>query len=100
MDGVLLVGAFVHVSWNEMATFLLQHVMAGLKSGGIVFISLKQGKGCREDDQGRRFYLWRRTDLEKIFSRLQLEVMQTTCRNSLLNTGEAWISHLLRNSKT
>ncbi|MFK5952884.1 MAG: methyltransferase domain-containing protein, partial [Desulfobacterium sp.] len=66
VDAILLTGALVHVSWQELPP-LLTTIITGLKPGGILFLSLKQGNGIREDEQGRRFYLWQDAVLKDIF---------------------------------
>jgi len=95
VDAILLTGALVHVSWQELPP-LLATIIAGLKSGGILFLSLKQGNGIREDEQGRRFYLWQDTVLKDIFHQIPLKILDVLENESLLATGEKWISHVLK----
>ncbi len=95
VDAILLTGALVHVSWEELSP-LLTNIITGLKPGGILFLSLKQGNGIREDKKGRRFYLWQDAALESIFHQICLKILNTSKTHSLLATGETWIAHVLR----
>ena len=47
-DAILLVGSLVHVNYGEMPT-VLDNVTAGLKPGGKVLLTLKQGAGVYHD---------------------------------------------------
>jgi SAM-dependent methyltransferase len=95
VDAILLTGALVHVPWQELPP-LLSTIIAGLKPGGILFLSLKQGCGIREDKEGRRFYLWQDAALEAIFQQISLKILNTSKSHSLLATGEKWLAHVVR----
>ena len=95
VDAILLTGALVHVSWQELPP-LLTTIIAGLKPGGILFLSLKQGNGIREDEQGRRFYLWQDAVLKDIFHQISLKILDISENESLLETGEKWLAHVLK----
>ena len=95
VDAILLTGALVHVPWQELPA-LLSTILPGLKPGGILFLSLKQGNGVREDKKGRRFYLWQEAALEAIFQKISLEILSASKNQSLLATGEKWLVHVLK----
>ena len=95
VDAMLLTGALVHVPRKNLGT-LLNHITTGLKFGGILFLSLKQGHGIREDTKGRCFYLWQEADLESIFHQMSFGILDSSKTSSLLQTGECWLAHVLR----
>jgi len=95
VDAILLIGALVHVSRQELPP-LLSTIIAGLKPGGVLFLSLKQGCGIREDKQGRQFYLWQDAALEEVLHELPLKIVDTSKSDSLLATGEQWLAYVLK----
>ncbi len=95
VDGIFLTGALVHVPWEALAP-LLNHIGSGVKPGGILFVSLKQGHGIREDKQGRRFYLWQEAALKEIFHGMPFKLIYTSNNSSVLETGEHWLAHALK----
>ena len=95
VDGIFLTGALVHVPWDKLPS-LLNHIGSGVKPGGILFLSLKQGHGIREDKWGRRFYLWQESDLGEIFHGMPFKSIYTSKMLSTLKTGESWLAHALR----
>jgi len=95
VDAILLTGALVHVHREDFAP-LLAYITAGLKPGGILFLSLKQGNGIREDKQGRRFCLWQEAVLKSMFHQMSFDILHTSQTSSLLKTGECWLAHVLK----
>lgn len=94
VDAILLTGALVHLPWQELPP-LLSTIIEGLKPGGILFFSLKQGCGIREDKQGRQFYLWQDAALEEMFHQIFLKILDRSENESLLATGEPWLAYVL-----
>jgi len=97
VEAILLTGALVHISWEELPP-LLTTIIAGLKPGGILFVSLKQGNGVREDQYGRRFYLWQDAALKNMFHQLSLTILDVLETQSLLATGEKWLAYVVNSS--
>ncbi|MCP4114413.1 MAG: class I SAM-dependent methyltransferase [Desulfobacteraceae bacterium] len=95
VDAMLLTGSLVHLERNSLPPFL-DNLLKGLKPGGVLSISMKQGSGTRLDDQGRRFFLWQEPELRKVFEDAGLVVAEVRGANSLLETGEAWINFYLK----
>ena len=95
-DGMLLTATLVHVPPHRVKV-ILSRILTGLKSEGVLFISMKKGAGTVEDDAtGRRFYLWQSKTLESIFQALNLTVMTVSSNASALGTNETWLAYLLR----
>jgi SAM-dependent methyltransferase len=93
-DAILLVGALVHVP-HERVNDILQHVTNGLKEGGKVLITLKEGDGRYTDDQGRVSYLWKDTDLRKIFADLNFCILDFKKQISLVRESDTWLGYVL-----
>ncbi|GAB6143157.1 class I SAM-dependent methyltransferase [Desulfocicer niacini] len=95
VDGILLTGALVHVRREDLAP-LLTHITAGVKPGGILFLSLKQGNGISEDTTGRSFYLWQEAELKYIFHPMPFDIVHSFKNTSLLKTDECWLAYVLK----
>ncbi len=95
VDAILLTGALVHVPREDLAP-LLVHISAGVKPGGILFLSLKRGQGIRGDKTGRCFYLWQEAELKSIFNRMPFDIVHSLKNTSLLKTGECWLAYVLK----
>lgn len=93
--GMLLTAALVHIEPHAVEQ-VLANILTGLKKGGIVHISMKQGEGIITDETGRIFYLWQPEVLESIFQKSGLNILEGFMGASALNTGETWLSYLLR----
>ena len=98
-DAILLVGALVHVA-PERLPAVLQRILGALgpwsAGGGWVYLSLKQGRGERQDPAGRRFYLWQDDALQAIFETLGLAAIDLAVSASAAGTGERWLGYVLR----
>ena len=57
-DGLLLIGALVHLQHDEFASVLV-HICQALHENGLVYLSMKEGDGHRLSEDGRMFTLWR-----------------------------------------
>ena len=93
-DAVLLAGSLVHVPHDKMPA-VFKHVTTGLRPGGKVLITLKQGKGKTSDDHGRVFYYWQESDLEAIFTELGFLVLNFSKQVSKVNAHDVWLGFVL-----
>ena len=94
-DGMLLTAALVHVPPKRLKV-VLENILSGLRVGGILFVSMKQGTGIFQDRTGRRFYLWQSHELESIFELLHLMRLTVSANPSALGTKEMWLTYLLQ----
>ena len=67
IDAVLLIGALVHLP-HDLFSPVLSNILKALKPGGHALITMKQGQGRQEIEDGRVFYLWEK---EYLFSMLK-----------------------------
>ncbi|MBI9088694.1 MAG: class I SAM-dependent methyltransferase [Desulfobacterium sp.] len=95
VDAMLLTGSLVHLERRHLSP-LLENLVKGLNPGGLISISMKQGRGTRIDDEGRRFVLWEEEALGRVFADAGLGVVAVRGASSLLETGEAWINFYLK----
>jgi SAM-dependent methyltransferase len=95
VDAILLVGALVHLPPPELPEVLAK-VMAALRPGGWVLITLKEGRGKIDGEDGRTFYLWRLPELSPIFDALSLAQAAHFSQPSITGTGEQWLTCLLQ----
>jgi SAM-dependent methyltransferase len=93
-DAILLVGALVHVPYEQLSD-ILQHVTNGLREGGKVLITLKEGDSSSTDDQGRVSYLWKDADLRKVFSDLNFRILNFKKQVSLVRESDTWLGYVL-----
>jgi len=96
-DALLLVGALVHLP-HERLVACLHRLLSGLKPGGMVVLSLKQGRGVQKAADGRIFYLWQQSDLTPALHQAGLSVVDFSTQGSLLQNVDIWLSYLLKKS--
>ena len=94
-DAVLLAGSLVHVPHEKLLP-VFERVTAGLKPGGKVLVSLKQGKGTGTDELGRIFYFWQEKELEDLFQRLGFAVLARSTQVSKVNEKDVWLTYVLQ----
>jgi len=94
-DALLLVGALVHLPHERLIPFI-HRVVAGLKPGGWVVLSLKQGRGSHRAPDGRVFYLWQESDLTKAIHHTGLSVVSFSRQGSLLGNRDIWLTYRLK----
>jgi SAM-dependent methyltransferase len=97
VDAMLLTGSLVHLDRPDLRP-LLENLVKGLNPGGLISISMKQGRGTRTDHEGRRFVLWQEAALRRVFEDAGLVVVAVRGADSLLETGEAWINFYLQSA--
>lgn len=103
-DLIIAVGSLVHIPHHRLSASL-NHLLAGLKrrrgraeGKGHLYLSLKEGRGTIQAEDGRRFHLWQDLSLREIFGSLGLEVIRAYAHPSAL-AGDAmttWLGYLLR----
>ena len=94
VDAVLLSGSLVHVAQNRFEA-VFENIVSGLKGGGILLVSLKQGYGSSTDADGRQFYFWQDLDLGDIFKRHVFRRIDFHRGVSKVNAKDIWLSYIL-----
>ena len=94
VDAILLVGVLVHVV-HERFKIVFASIAAGLKPGGKVLLTLKQGEGAYRDEFGRVFYLWQDDPLRGILGRLGFTVLDYGVQASKVNAEDRWLGYVL-----
>jgi SAM-dependent methyltransferase len=93
-DAVLLIAALVHVPHDKIRA-VFKRVTSGLKNGGKVLTTLKQGEGIDSDENGRVFYQWQDQDLRQVFDELDFAVIVYFRQISKVNVDDTWLSYVL-----
>lgn len=94
-DGIWACASLVHLD-DEGLLRALTRLMAALKVGGVIFMSLKKGEGLRFAEDGRvfnDFTLERLTEMEPLRS---LELLRFTQNLSTLNQSDVWLNAVFR----
>lgn len=94
-DGLLMVGAMVHVPPLQFES-IFKSICRALRKQGSLYISLKEGKGTRQNPDGRLFYLWQREQLEEIFHRLDFTTVFFARSSSKREPSDIWLGYLLQ----
>ncbi len=94
IDAILLAGSLVHVP-HEKLPQVFGRVTAGLRPGGKVLITLKQGQGTGTDKLGRVFYYWQSNDLEALFKKFGFTVLEFNRQVSKVNDKDVWLGFVL-----
>ncbi len=92
---LIFVGSLVHLSKNELP-IILKSTCQALISGGFVFITIKEGEGFSQADDGRIFTLWSRKDLEHIFAEQRLQILDFSRQTSKIHSDDVWLGYVLR----
>ncbi|MFN2343892.1 MAG: class I SAM-dependent methyltransferase [Desulfonatronovibrio sp.] len=95
MDGVLLIGALVHIPPKNFP-LVLSNIIKALKPEGLVLITMKQGQGMQEADDGRVFYLWGKEDLLSILKKFGLICIEFSVQTSQVIKSDIWMGFVLR----
>jgi SAM-dependent methyltransferase len=94
VDGLLLVGALVHIPHEDVGR-ILGHIISGLVPRGKVLLTLKEGEGASKGTDGRIFYLWKDSDLREILTGIGLEVLYFDRLVSAIRKGDIWLTYVL-----
>jgi SAM-dependent methyltransferase len=96
-DALLLVGALVHLPRPQVRT-VLSGILQALKPGGLVLLTLKEGRGENRQHDGRVFVQWMGPALETVFSGLNLTVRDHSRQISKIRPTDIWLGYLLQSS--
>ncbi|MBU2515891.1 class I SAM-dependent methyltransferase [bacterium] len=94
-DALLLVGALVHVERTRIKP-ILSKICKALSGEGYVYLTLKEGQGQQHADDGRIFTLWPQDDLEKIFTELNLTILDISKQVSKIRKSDVWLGYLMK----
>jgi SAM-dependent methyltransferase len=94
VDGILLVGALVHIP-PENFHHILGRVTCGLVPGGKVLLTVKEGDGLSDLGDGRRFYLWRDRDMRGLVKKLGFRILYFDRSVSTIRNEDIWLTYLL-----
>ncbi|MEE9492043.1 MAG: class I SAM-dependent methyltransferase [Gammaproteobacteria bacterium] len=92
---LVFVGSLVHLSKKELP-MILKSTCRALISGGLVFVTMKEGVGCSQVDDGRIFTLWSQKDLEQIFAEQHLQILDFSRQTSKIRSDDIWLGYVLR----
>jgi SAM-dependent methyltransferase len=94
VDGVMLVGALVHVP-HERFSEVLKNITTSISRRGNVLITLKEGRGDMTGADGRTFYLWEDPKAREMFDTLGFKVRDFASAVSKTGSGDVWLSYIL-----
>jgi SAM-dependent methyltransferase len=94
VDGVVLVGALVHMP-HERFSEVFKNITASISRRGNVLITLKEGQGDRIDADNRTFYLWEDPKAREMFDALGFKVCDFSSSVSKTGSGDVWLSYVL-----
>ena len=94
VDGVMLVGALVHVP-HERFSDVFKNITASISIRGNVLITLKEGKKDMTDPDGRIFYLWEDPKAREMFDTLGFKVHDFSSAVSKTGSGDLWMTYVL-----
>jgi SAM-dependent methyltransferase len=94
MDAILLVGALVHLPYEQFKP-VFENISTCLNDTGKILVTLKEGSGLFEDEDGRVFYLWQDNDLREIFAELGYEILEFNRQVSLVRESDIWLGYVL-----
>jgi SAM-dependent methyltransferase len=98
VDVILLTGALVHVPRSQLPE-VMERILQALRPEGLLYVSLKEGAGEKQAEDGRTFVLWNDEELRSIFAALNLKVIYFSRQTSRLNSDDTWVGYLLRHHK-
>lgn len=94
-DGLLMMGALVHVDHAELPA-LLGKIFTLMGPQAYALLSLKEGVGFRQDHDDRVFCLWQVEPLKEIFFSLKMQVIDSDRHVSMIRKSDTWLTFLLR----
>ncbi len=93
---LVFVGSLVHLSKEELP-IILTSTRRALVSNGLIFITMKEGDGFSESEDGRIFTLWNRKVLEQVFVDQNLQILEFSREISKIRSSDVWLGYVLRN---
>jgi SAM-dependent methyltransferase len=94
-DALCFVGSLVHIPENKFS-HIFELICNALKPGGLLFITMKEGRGLSHSNDGRVFTLWSKKNLEIIFNETGLQVLEFKRQVSKLRQEDTWLGFILR----
>lgn len=94
VEGLLLVGALVHIAPEAFGRMLCR-VARGVVSGGKILLTLKEGNGQNRLPDGRVFYLWQDQTLQKLLKQLGFQVIYFHRAVSAIREDDVWLTYIL-----
>jgi len=94
-DALIAIGSLVHLPYLQFPNVLMS-VIRAVNNAGFVLLTLKEGEGCKESSDGRKFYLWQVEQLDAIFQNCGLRVMSFTRQVSQVRNSDIWMTYLLQ----
>jgi SAM-dependent methyltransferase len=94
-DALMLCGSLVHIAPDRLV-IVLGNIIKCLRTKGIVFISLKEGRAPYSKADGRIYYLWSDQDLREMFNKINLTVRRFNRGVSKVNDHDIWLSYVLQ----
>jgi len=89
------VGSLVHLPKDDVPA-ILQSTCQALVPNGVIFITMKEGKGTSSVADGRIFTLWLREEIEKIFAENNLRILEFSRQISKMRPEDTWLGYVLR----
>ena len=97
-DALISVGSLVHLEQDQLV-FVLESISEAIKPGGHMLITLKEGKGDASMPDGRFFTLWQQSQLEEVFSRIGLAVLDFSRQVSRIRGNDMWLGYVLKKKR-
>ncbi len=94
-SALIYIGSLVHLSEEELP-LILKSTCRALVAGGFIFITMKEGNGFSQSDDGRVFTLWSRKKLERIFADQHLQIVDFSRQTSKIRSDDVWLGYVLR----
>jgi len=94
-DAILLIGTLVHVP-HPLVPDTLRSIAQGVRNRGFVLLTLKDGQGCQQRDDGRIFYLWDKEAFLRLAEVLSAKTLHYQYSSSLLDNSDAWHTLICR----
>ena len=95
VDGLVLIGSMVHLSKSKFPQ-LLNSITRTLVPGGLLLVTMKEGKGISRIKDGREFVLWNESDLQAVFFRCDLHVLDFSRMVSKVRKNDTWLGYVLK----
>jgi SAM-dependent methyltransferase len=93
-DALISIGAFVHINHKDFPQ-VIGRVIRALSGKKLFFLTLKEGKGFKSNQDGRSFTLWQPQDLEAVFATYNLRINFFSRQVSKLGNDDIWLSYML-----
>ncbi|WP_244155929.1 class I SAM-dependent methyltransferase [Desulfofustis glycolicus] len=94
-SALIFVGSLVHVSPEALPAIIVSTCQA-LNSGGMLSITVKEGKGTSCAAEGRIFTLWSKQDIENVFAATNLHIVDFSWQISKIRPNDIWLGYVLR----